>query len=131
MKAVIIGTDLGITTCDLTVSTGGNTKVLQDAVGGLLETIRFNWLGSEFLLWCNEEGKIDRLPFNSLATMMVEMARDLVWGDMIFGNVIITSAEEDQYGWSRGLDPEEISSLQHLLHRCVDVIDMTEMTGGL
>lgn len=131
MKAVIIGTDLAITTCDMPVSKSGNTAILQSAVNGMLETIRFDWLGREFLLWCNEEGKIAHLPFNSLATMMVEMARDLVWGDMIFGNVIVTSAEEDFFGWSRGLDPEDLSSLQNLLHRCVDALEDPDSIGDL
>lgn len=58
---------------------------LQGLVGGLIEVIEGpGWHG-----YCNEEGKIDGLPFNQLATEIATVfgwygAGDLLHGDVVF-----------------------------------------------
>lgn len=59
-----------------------NLKEMQDCVGGYVE---FVYLPENKILVVNEEGKLNELPLNGLATMKF-------WdniGDMIVGNVLL------------------------------------------
>lgn len=120
MKAVVLQSDLKVHAIEYQTDAECNPRVLNEVVGGFLEPIFFNWLNYEFIAWCNEEGKLEKLPFNSLATLAIEVARDLVWGDMIAGNVVITSASEDPHGCVEGLNEDAVGALQHLLNKCLD-----------
>jgi uncharacterized protein (DUF736 family) len=54
---------------------------MQDIVGGYIETIN---LGEDIVLVCNEEGKLDNLPFNFP-----------LQGDFIVGNAFFTKANDE------------------------------------
>lgn len=63
---------------------------LQGFVGGLIEMIDLG----EGIMWINEEGKLEGLPINFLAT---RLARPYLFrGDYIAGDVFVLSAEEDR-----------------------------------
>ena len=55
---------------------------LQSIVGGYIEAIRFN----EYLLICNEEGKLKNLPANILYR-----------NDIIVGNIIVCRMGEEDF----------------------------------
>lgn len=77
-------------------------KYLQAQVHGWIERIPVN---SHSDMWLNEEGKIELLPINARATLLVE---DLLQGmDVIVGNVVITG-REDAMGNSTGLSDDQV-----------------------
>jgi hypothetical protein len=59
-----------------------NLKVLQQAVGGYIETVPWLttvWAGEDgkfvsCIAYCNEEGKLERLPYNAQATLVWDRA---------------------------------------------------------
>jgi hypothetical protein len=61
---------------------------MQEAVGGYIEIIPMKKKGMIMIL--NEDGKREGLPFNGIATEMV----NLYPGDYIVGNVLIANEDE-------------------------------------
>ena len=82
---------------------------LSSNVGGWIECVG---LEQDLDLWVNEEGKLNGLPFNPLAT--------LLWmnyfgpTDMIMGNAIIT-AGVDENGETLGFTEEDAQSFTAML----------------
>ena len=73
---------------------------LQEAVGGYIETVKFEFGSYSFLMVVNEEGKIKDLPFNLCATKLYNRYRTPA--DPIFGDVVILrSTKEELIGLSR------------------------------
>lgn len=63
---------------------------LQEAVGGYIEMIT---VGEAYFV-LNEEGKLNKLPLNNVATAMA-LAYDAIWeDDFIGGNVLICRKDE-------------------------------------
>ena len=68
-------------------------KEMQTLVGGLIELVYLDPNGDRALV-VNEEGKVDDLPFNQLATDLATEAHALIFGDVIVGDaVLVTNAE--------------------------------------
>lgn len=63
---------------------------LQGVVGGYIEIVR---LGGNQLMVVNEEGKLNRLPFNSLATNALRLVYPQS-DDIIVGDVLICKLSE-------------------------------------
>ena len=78
----------------------------QQIVGGDIEGVNF---GDELTALCNENGKLDRLPPNHVATHWGNL-RNIGWlpGDYFCGNVIIVGPVDDVTGDFSDL-PEEVS----------------------
>lgn len=64
---------------------------LQGIVGGYLEGVT---LASDAHLYCNEEGKLQGLPYNDLATRIVRTYLP-GWQDVIVGDVAVLSSDEE------------------------------------
>jgi len=67
----------------------GSTYSLQEmqtAVGGYIEIIR---LGEDHLMVLNEEGKLNGLPHNDLATRLCRPGQETFDGDWIAGDVVV------------------------------------------
>ena len=92
----------------LIIKTDGSTKEilnptleqLQEAVGGYIEIVRINpdWaeaildahgIGAEYM-YCNEEGKLIGLEYNSTATILTD------FNNIIVGNVVLMYEGEDE-----------------------------------
>lgn len=66
---------------------------LQAIVGGLIECVS---LASDCHLYCSEEGKLDGLPVNAAATMLVEHCRPgFMSRDVIVGDVVVLGSSPD------------------------------------
>jgi hypothetical protein len=74
-------------------------KELQAAVGGWIEIVPafYTFEGNDCIVFCNEEGKADRLPINYLATA--------AWygvngphGDVLVGDVLICQGDDEFMG---------------------------------
>jgi hypothetical protein len=87
---------------------GQRLKQLQEAVGGWIEAVD---LSPTLTMWCNEEGKLNGLPFNPLATDLWEESFGKT--DLIKGNVIFTGGVDDE-GSTLGLDEATANKLRKL-----------------
>jgi len=84
-------------------------KVLQEAVGGWVQAVDFT---PDLTLWCNEEGKLQGLPINPMATFLWE--KYFGFTDVICGNVIFTGGTGDE-GETLGLNEETAKELRDFL----------------
>jgi hypothetical protein len=104
MKALIIKTD---GTKEVALFTEGNfLNLAQATVGGWIQLVRLNNKGID--LYLNEEGKLDGLPQNPIATAL--WSEDYGLTDYIVGNVIITGGA-DHEGNTVGLTDGQLKTL--------------------
>ena len=61
---------------------------LQKEVGGWVEVVHLEMENTLIQMWVNEEGLLQRLPYNSLATHLYGHSH-------IVGNVVITGLDDD------------------------------------
>lgn len=81
-------------------------KILQTTVGGYVEAIT---LAGDLVMWVNEEGKMNGLPFNQAATSIFMMHRG--GADYIVGPVVFTGGVDDD-GETLGLSEMQIHQLK-------------------
>jgi hypothetical protein len=81
-------------------------KVLQTAVGGYVEAIT---LAPDLVMWVNEEGKMNGMPFNQAATSIFMKYRG--GADYIVGPVVFTSGA-DENGETVGITEAQIQQLK-------------------
>lgn len=94
-KLITIKTDGSVTETDITAPP--SLETLQEIVGGYIEAVPyFNSYGGEpCVAFCNEEGKLDGLPVNEVATA--------AWGevlakhgglfDLLVGDIVIVTGD--------------------------------------
>ena len=102
-KAVIIKTDSTKELVEFTNET--SYKTLSSAVGGYIQSIDFD---DTITLWCNENGKLDDLPQNPVATAFWVEKFGLT--DYVVGDVIFTGGTDDE-GQTLGLSDEQVLRL--------------------
>lgn len=66
-------------------------KEMQRYVGGYIEPLP---LRDGRILWLNEEGKLDELPYNPVADQIAHEGTGIAWNDGIVGDVLIATREE-------------------------------------
>lgn len=105
-QAVVIKTD---GTKDLVeFEVGQSFDLIQKSVGGYFQVIGLP--KSKTDLWVNEEGKIDKLPQNPIATSI--WVDEFGYTDVICGNVIITGGA-DEMGETLGLSLEQVAKFMN------------------
>lgn len=93
-------------TKEVTLFTEGTfLELAQKTVGGWIQLVR---LGDRGDLYLNEEGKLDQLPQNPIATALYSEEYGL--NDFIVGDVIITGGANSE-GETVGLSEEQLASL--------------------
>lgn len=102
-KGLIIKTDNTHEVVEFEVGNSYNT--LRDAVGGYIECVSIN---NEMDIWLNEEGKLNGLDLNIIATAFYQMRYKT--SDFIVGNVIITGGADEE-GDTLGLSDELLAEL--------------------
>lgn len=80
-------------------------KTLQTAVDGYIEAIA---LAPDLIMWVNEEGKMNKLPFNQAATSILVKHGG---SDYIVGQVVFTGGN-DSNGNTTGISEEQIQQLK-------------------
>ena len=105
-KAVFIGFDTELKVVDLDVK--GSYQTLSEAVDGYIEAV---YLTETMTMWVNEEGKLDTLPVNGIATAIFQEAFGVL--DIIMGNVIITGGHDNE-GETLGLGENVLTKLVEL-----------------
>lgn len=106
-NALVIGFDESLEVVDLD-STEGSLEVLQNAVDGWVEAVDIN---DTLTMWCNEEGKLDGLPFNGIATGLFQARFGKV--DIIMGNAVLTGGVDDE-GDTIGLTDEQVAKFKFM-----------------
>jgi hypothetical protein len=85
-------------------------RTLSDGVGGMIEIVT---LSDELTMWVNEEGKMDGLPYNNIASRLFDKVFG-VFVDEIVGDVIISGGTDDD-GETLGLTDDQIEKLTTVL----------------
>ena len=100
-KAVVITTDGSKEVVEFEV--GGSYDLLQQKVGGWFQVVALEQREAD--LWLNEEGKLNNLPRNPIATSLFRSE----YGDydFIVGDVVITGGVDDN-GDTLGLTDEQV-----------------------
>lgn len=77
------------------ISRPPSLDVLQRAVGGLIESIPYfvSFENTPCVAFCNEEGKLKRLPVNVLATGMWHAQRGAL--DVLVGDVAVVTGDRE------------------------------------
>ena len=96
MNTVVINTDSSWKIIDQPKIT---LEDFQKVVGGFIEGISIN---KDLTMYCNEEGKILKLPINYLATYFVKGLRP--FNDVICGNVVFSKIDKEGEEISLSLD---------------------------
>lgn len=103
----------------ITISTTGEVAVaempsekeyefLSNSVGGWIEMVRLERELEGMIIWVNEEGKIDGLPYNDQATLVWELSYGQT--DIIVGNAVITG-DTDEEGETTSLTDEQVAKV--------------------
>lgn len=88
-------------------------EYLQKVVGGWIEAVELNSFSFECIMWLNEEGKLDSLPINPLATTLFE--HSFGFGtDIIVGDVVLTGGYNDE-GYTLYLTDEQVAEVEKAL----------------
>lgn len=94
------------------VSEEAESDFLTEAVGGWFQCVPLERNLRGFYLWCNEEGKLEDLPINPVATGLWIISYGPT--DTICGDVVITGGV-DGNGDTLGLSEAEIDKLEKFL----------------
>ena len=94
-KFIIIRASGKIEATEITEQPG--LAALQVAVGGYLETVPAfdKYDGQDCVAFCNEEGKLRKLPFNSKATLLWDEATGGAFDDILVGDVVIITGDDE------------------------------------
>lgn len=107
-NALVIGMDESLEVIDLGKTTEESSEVLKNAVDGLYQTID---LKRDLTMWVNEEGKLDGLMTNSIATAIFQAKFGMI--DIIVGNAVLTGGVDDE-GETIGLTEPQVEQLTRL-----------------
>lgn len=80
-----------------------NYPYLKNAVGGYFEVIGFQ--EKPVNMYLNEEGKLEGLPKNRLATLFARNFTGIGLGDYIAGDAVLVGPTDEE-GYDIGIDPE-------------------------
>lgn len=93
-------------------------QCVSTGVGGYIELVRIVVEDTLFHMYINEEGKLNGLPYNYIATDLAHESNAISWLDGIVGPAYIISSRLDAEGYEYGLNPKEVA----ILNRAVTVI---------
>lgn len=90
---------------------------LSEAVGGYIELVHLRGKFDGFAMYVNEEGKLNGLPMNDLATIVWEKSFG-AFTDIILGNAVLVNAETDGDGNELPLSDKQTAFLMEGLKAC-------------
>lgn len=110
LAGIKIGTDLSLSEME-----DGTYKSVSDAVGGYIEHITLHGVFEGFSLYVNEEGKLNGLPFNDIATAVWERVFG-IYTDVIVGNAVLVSSKTDNEGNELPLSESDVEKVMELIN---------------
>ncbi len=81
---------------------------LNTAVAGWIQAVPLDDNLEGITLWVNEEGKLNNLPYNPLATILWEMSYGFT--DVICGTAVLTGGTDDE-GETLPLTDEQVAKI--------------------
>ena len=109
IRSAWISADNAIPIEERTLESEGLYRQLQQAVGGFIEAVTLS--RAEATLYCNEEGKLNRLPINNRATQFVwTYDPRFVAVDVIVGDVVVVGLPDDE-GYDTTLPDQTLAEL--------------------
>jgi hypothetical protein len=112
-QAITISTDNKVEVVQMPTDTStAEYNFLSAAVGGWIEMVTLVDNLDGIILWVNEEGKIDQLDYNPLATTIWETCFGFT--DVIVGNVVLTGGS-DEDGETLPLTDEQVQAILALV----------------
>ncbi len=93
----------------------GSYKSVSNAVGGYIEHITLHGVFEGYSLYINEEGKLNNLPFNDIATAIWERVFG-VYTDVIVGNAVLVSSKTDDEGNELPLSEKQVEQVLELIN---------------
>ena len=72
----------------------GEYNFLNTAVAGYIQAVELDEELAGITIWVNEEGKLDRLPYNQKATYLWEKSYGFT--DVICGTAVLTGGSDDE-----------------------------------
>ena len=109
LAGIKIGTDISLSEME-----DGTYKSISNAVGGYIEHITLHGNFEGFSLYVNEEGKLNGLPLNHIATAIWERVFG-VRTDTIVGNAVLVSSKTDDEGNELPLSKKEVDKAIQLI----------------
>jgi hypothetical protein len=85
-------------------------KFLNESCGGYIQSVYFS---NGVSMYCNEEGKMNGLPYNHKATAL--WTKDYGQTDLISGNVVLVGEPDDE-GDDQGLTQSQIDEVMETLN---------------
>lgn len=110
LAGIKIGTDLSLSEME-----DATYKSVSDAVGGYIEHITLDGVFEGFSLYVNEEGKLNGLPFNDIATAVWERVFG-IYTDVIVGNAVLVSSKTDDEGNELPLSESDVEKVMELIN---------------
>lgn len=110
LAGIKIGTDLSLSEME-----DATYKSVSDAVGGYIEHITLHGVFEGFSLYVNEEGKLNGLPFNDIATAVWERVFG-IYTDVIVGNAVLVSSKTDNEGNELPLSESDVEKVMELIN---------------
>lgn len=114
LNVLRINTDLECEVVD--ISEGDVLKNMQAIVGGLVEVA---YLDEDCSMWLNEEGKLDHLPVNMVATVLWKFAYS--GEDFIVGDVFLTGPSDEE-GYAMSLAFDKVEKYKRLISHLKDLM---------
>jgi len=111
-KALVIKSTGETEIVELPDDNSAEYELLKETLQGWIQPVSLDQDLDGFVIWVNEEGKLERLPINSKATKLWEISYGKT--DIIVGNAIITG-DSDNAGKVKGLTETEIQKLLSLV----------------
>jgi hypothetical protein len=90
---------------------------LSEAVGGYIQIVHLRGRFDGFAMYVNEEGKLNGLPMNDLATVVWEKSFG-AFTDVIVGGAVIVNTKTDDEGNELPLTDEQTEYLMKELQSC-------------
>jgi len=91
-------------------------KHLQAAVGGYIEVVPVPEPLNDVYMVCNEEGKLNDLPYNVVATLVYNYGRDAEYIDPIVGDAVIVKKGRDDL---EGLEEKDVDRILPIIKEMI------------
>lgn len=111
-QVVVIETDGSVKVDQMPAGGSAEYQYLNTAVAGWIQCVDLDEALEGVTIWVNEEGKMEGLPYNALATLVWETSYGFT--DVIVGNAVLTGGTDDD-GETLGLTDEQVAKILALV----------------
>lgn len=111
-QVIVITADKKVSVEQMPSTSPDEYNFLNTAVAGWIQAVELAENLEGITLWVNEEGKMNGLPYNALATYLWELSYGFT--DVIVGNAVLTGGTDDE-GETLPLTDEQVAKVLSLI----------------